>query len=141
MNRTIQRSLLAAVIAAAFTAGSAMAARDPGTQSPTSPSSTAAQQSYPSSTSSNSAATRSDKQVAAASMGNNTAQEKFSALDINTDGMIDKQEASASKALTSEFSRLDTNKDGKLSLDEFSAAKNLAAIKVDKTTKKSTSGY
>ena len=134
MSRNIQRSLLAVLIATTFAAGSAMAARDPGTQSPTSPSHSTAQQSYPSST----AATSSKADTMSAS---NTAQEKFSSLDINTDGMIDKQEASASKALTAEFSRLDKNKDGKLSMDEFSGAKNLAAIKVDNTTKKSTSGY
>lgn len=138
MSRHIQRSILAALIATTFAAGSAMAARDPGTQSPTSPSNSA-QPAYPSTTPSSSAATRSTATTGMSA--NTTAQEKFASLDINTDGMIDKQEASASSALTAEFSRLDANKDGKLSLDEFSAAKNLASIKVDKAAKKSTGGY
>ena len=138
MNRNIQRSFLAAMIAMTFAAGSAIAARDPGTQSPTStstPPSSYQTATPPSSSAANSSAATS------ASMASSTAQEKFSQLDVNTDGMIDKQEASASTALKAEFSRLDANKDGKLSLDEFSAAKNLATIKVDKPASSSKKGY
>ena len=148
MTRNIQRSLFAVLAATTFAAGSAIAARDPGTQSPTSPSNSTIQQSNPAATSSNGSASNatstSNYQTASAAAGSNpsmTAQDKFSQLDVNTDGMIDKQEASASSALKAEFSRLDTNKDGKLSLDEFSAAKNLASTKVDKTTSGNKKGY
>src|SRR5215510_9963970 len=102
MNRNIQRSFLAAMIAMAFAAGSAVAARDPGTQSPTSPPAnppSSYQTPAPPSSSANRSAMTSETNTASTSL----AQEKFSQLDINTDGTIDKQEASASTALKAEF--------------------------------------
>ena len=143
MNLKMSRSLLAGMAAMAFAAGAAAVApeRDPGQQSPNYPSNSPSQQA-------SDAATRSNMQDTAGAISNDSkgmtgtslAQEKFSALDVNTDGVIDKQEASASKTLAAEFDKLDTNKDGKLSLTELSAAKNLASIKVD-NTKKNTKGY
>ena len=129
MNRNIQRSLLAIMIAMAFAAGPAMAERDPGQQSPATTQNRPAGSSYMSGTRTADTST---------SSANQTAQEKFAALDVNSDGMIDQQEANASKVLSAEFKKLDTNNDGKLSLTEFSAAKNLASIKVDNVKK---SGY
>ena len=70
--------------------------------------------------------------------GTSLAKDKFNELDANSDGMIDRQEARASTALTAEFDRLDVNKDGQLSVTELGAAKNLAAIKVDKANGKKT---
>jgi len=127
MNRNVQRSLLAIMIAMAFAAGPAMAERDPGQQSP-------ATTQKPAGNSYMAGTRTADSSMSA----NQTAQEKFTALDLNSDGMIDQQEANASKVLSAEFKKLDTNKDGKLSLAEFSAAKDLASIKVDNVSK---SGY
>lgn len=119
MSNNFQRTLLAAVAAMAFGAGSAIAAapeKDPGQKDATAAQDVPMQQSMPAAQTATSA----------------SAYEKFDAIDANRDGSIDKQEADASKALTAEFAKLDANNDGKLSLTEFSNAKDLAAIKVDK---------
>jgi len=154
MKRTIQHSLLAGLVAMTFAAGAAMAAapeRDPGQQSPTTTANSPAQQSNPAATPSNAPAgnaANSYETGTRAADGNGMAattmaQEKFLALDANGDGVIDRQEASASKALSAEFKKLDTDNDGKLSPSEFGAAKNLASIKIDSVgmPKKNTKGY
>jgi K+-transporting ATPase c subunit len=51
------------------------------------------------------------------SAGPNLAQ-----MDKNNDGVVDKQEAKALAAVSSNFDKADTNKDGKLDSAEFSAA-------------------
>lgn len=45
--------------------------------------------------------------------------EVFSALDVNQDGFVDKQEAAASAAISKAFEAADTNKDGRLSPQEY----------------------
>lgn len=127
MNVTSQNKLLPAILAAlAMTAGSALAAapeKDPGQQQPTSaqPSSTMQQSTMQPSTASTTAPSISS-----------AAYEKFDAIDVDHDGSIDKKEAQASKALSTQFSKLDMNNDGKLSVTEFNNASNMASIKVDK---------
>jgi hypothetical protein len=120
MTNNIQRTLLAAMAATAFAAGTAMAAapeKDPGQQQPTS--------AQPTQSMDQTAPATSDTSTSAA------AYEKFDALDADHDGSIDKQEANASKVLSAQFAKLDTNKDGKLSITEFNNAQNMASIKID----------
>ncbi|HEY2396029.1 MAG TPA: EF-hand domain-containing protein, partial [Rudaea sp.] len=59
------------------------------------------------------------------------AHDKFSVLDANGDGFVDRQEASASVMLKPMFAKFDADKDGKLSLVEFAAINDLAAIQKD----------
>ena len=104
-------TLLSAAAALAFAAGAAIAApqapqEDPMGKQPT-------------------------DQTMAQTSTTSAAQAKFDLIDTNHDGVIDRQEAAASKALTAEFSKLDANKDGKLSLTEFVTVKDLASIKID----------
>jgi hypothetical protein len=47
----------------------------------------------------------------------------YSKLDVNGDGKISKDEASADATLSAKFSELDTDKNGALSSTELSAAK------------------
>ncbi|HSE13158.1 MAG TPA: hypothetical protein VLB69_11040 [Rudaea sp.] len=101
-------ALLAGAVALAFAAGAAFAApQDPMGKQPT-------------------------DQATAQSSSMSAAQAKFNLLDANHDGIVDRQEAAASKALTAQFDKIDANKDGKLSLTEFATVKDLASIKVDK---------
>ena len=121
----LKRTLYVAAMAAAFGAGSALAAapeKDPGQKDSSASQDASMQQSMTSAQTATSA----------------SSYEKFDAIDTNRDGSIDKQEADASKVLSAEFAKLDANKDGKLSMTEFNSAKDLAAIKVDK---KKTNGY
>jgi hypothetical protein len=127
MNVTSQNKLLPAILAAlAMTAGSALAAapeKDPGQQQPTS--------AQPSSSMQQSTMQPSTPSTTAPSISS-AAYEKFDAIDVDHDGSIDKKEAQASKALSTQFSKLDMNNDGKLSVTEFNNASNMASIKVDK---------
>jgi hypothetical protein len=114
--------------------GSALAAapeKDPGQQQPTSAQPSSAQ---PNSSMQQSTMPQSTTPAATAASISPAAYEKFDAIDVDHDGSIDKKEAEASKALSTQFSKLDTNKDGKLSVTEFNNASNMAAIKVDKKT-------
>jgi hypothetical protein len=65
-------------------------------------------------------------------------QSKFDSLDINHDGYIDLQEASADSKLSKQFSKLDANKDNKLSVTEFANAKGLAMNKKPAASKSSS---
>ena len=47
----------------------------------------------------------------------------YAKFDIDGNGMVSKNEASADATLTAEFSKLDKDKDGSLSATELSAAK------------------
>jgi hypothetical protein len=153
MYRSIPLSLLAGIVAMACASGSFAQSpqRDPGQDSVNAPSQPAQTANSPRSTGSTEATRNGLKDTAGAITGDaegragtSLAKDKFNELDANSDGMIDRQEASASSALAAEFDRLDVNKDGRLSLSELSAAKNLAAIKVNKSNgkkKSSSSGY
>jgi hypothetical protein len=60
------------------------------------------------------------------------AEQSFSALDRDHDGLLDRDEASRSTVLGAQFATLDSNADGHLSMAEFSAASNLASIRLDR---------
>lgn len=55
--------------------------------------------------------------------------DKFTLLDANKDGFIEREEATVSNILQARFDKYDTNHDGKLSVLEFAAINDLAAIK------------
>lgn len=112
INRIHSKSaLLSGITALAFVAGAAIAAPQAPQEDPMGKKAT--------------------DQTMAQSSTTSAAQAKFDLLDANHDGVIDKQEAAASKALTAEFAKIDANNDGKLSLTEFATVRDLASIKID----------
>jgi hypothetical protein len=126
MNTTIQRTLLSAMMAIAFTSAMATAPeKDPGQQEP------ASAQSNPSAQQPNNPSMQQSMPSAMTAPVSAEAQQKFDELDVNHDGIIDQQEANASKELSAQFSKLDANNDGKLSVTEFNKAQNMAMIKID----------
>jgi Ca2+-binding EF-hand superfamily protein len=126
MNTTIQRTLLSAVMATAFsTAMAAAPEKDPGQQEP------ASAQPNPSAQQPNNPSMQQSMPSAMTAPVSAATQQKFDAFDVNHDGVIDQQEANASKELSAQFSKLDANNDGKLTVIEFNKAQNMAMIKID----------
>jgi hypothetical protein len=126
MNTTIQRTLLTAMMAIAFsTAMAAAPEKDPGQQEP------ASTQSNPSAQQPNNPSMQQSMPTAMTSPVSAATQQKFDTFDVDHDGSIDQQEANASKELSAQFSKLDANNDGKLSVIEFNKAQNMAMIKID----------
>jgi hypothetical protein len=94
------KTILAAMVAAAFAAGTAVAADKPGD-------------------SKNADGKLSKKEVSNASRSDDSG---FAKMDRNKDGYISKTEAGKNKELTGNFAKWDMNNDGKLNRAEYLAA-------------------
>jgi hypothetical protein len=58
-------------------------------------------------------------------MGSSGGAMDFSRVDANSDGFVDKREATRVRGLSNTFSKADSNRDGKLDQSEYSAAQSM----------------